>query len=163
MPDGWCVVYHKFATKPVEALQLAVLDLAIDRFRSRAAASALERPCGLSQLRALFLGHLDWIAGRSHVGGCPFTGFVQEFDRRPGRLRDRLAAAQKDWRALLVQAARTAAGAGEISPRAEPDVIAFQLYGAALAYQIDLNLLDDGARGRERAIALLDRIASQDD
>lgn len=53
-------LYAHFKSK--EALQQAVLELAIERFTAMVVQPALRQPRGVPRLRALFEGQLEWIA-----------------------------------------------------------------------------------------------------
>ncbi|WP_206685338.1 TetR family transcriptional regulator C-terminal domain-containing protein [Bradyrhizobium uaiense] len=143
--------------KSKEALQLAVLEEAVGRYMRLVVEPALKKPAGLPRVRALFENYLDWIAGEHEAGGCPFVTFVQEFDDRPGAIRDILAKSQRQWRVGLASAIAIAMEKREIARRADPEQVAFELIGAALAFQTSLRLL--GERGcRVRALAAFDRI-----
>ncbi|MGD2131937.1 MAG: TetR/AcrR family transcriptional regulator [Maricaulaceae bacterium] len=150
-------LYAHFKSK--EALQLAVLDEAVERFARLVIAPAMKKPAGLARLRALFAGHLDWIKGEHAAGGCPFSTFVQEFDDRPGRVRTSLAASQKEWRRLLSAATRDAVRGGQLPSDLDADQVAFELAGAAMSYQVSNDLLDDRT-ARRRAMRAFERITS---
>lgn len=132
--------------KSKEALQLAVLEAAIQRFAARVVRPAMAETDGKARLERLFFGYLDWIAGDARVTGCLFITAIQEYDDRPGPLRDRLVASQREWRTLLEETAQHVVG------EAEAGRVAFELTGLALAYQHGLKLLGD-ADVRERAEA----------
>ncbi|WP_420969085.1 TetR/AcrR family transcriptional regulator [Bradyrhizobium sp. B120] len=143
--------------KSKESLQLAVLAEAVERFMGLVVEPALKKPAGLSRVRALFENYLDWIAGEGESGGCPFVTFVQEFDDRPGAIRNLLVRSQREWRAGLSAAIRVAMEKKEIRRHADPEQVAFELIGAALAFQTSLKLL--GERGcRARAVAAFGNI-----
>jgi AcrR family transcriptional regulator len=129
--------------KSKEALQLAVLDEAIERFARQVVAPALKAATPIQKLDRLFLGYLDWIRGDRQTGGCLFITAIQEFDERPGPVRDRLVASQMAWRETLEGAAREAIAAGELSPKPGPNVFVFELIGIALAYQHSQKLFRD--------------------
>ena len=141
--------------KSKEALQLAVLDEAIERFARQVVAPALKAATPIQKLDRLFLGYLDWIRGDRQTGGCLFITAIQEFDERPGPVRDRLVASQMAWRATLEGAAREAIAAGG-KPEPGPNVFVFELIGIALAYQHSQKLFrDKRARARREAFAHL--------
>jgi len=136
--------------KSKEALQLAVLDAAIERFSQDVVASANKAKSPGRKLDKLFLGYLDWIEGDQQTKGCLFITAIQEFDDRPGSQNDRLVAAQVAWRQLLAATAREAIASGEISPKDDVDLFVFELVGTALAYQHACKLIRD-RRARSKA------------
>lgn len=139
-----------------EQLQLAIVEEAVARFSQAVVAPAFKKPAGLPRLRALFDNHLDWIAGRHIANGCPFVIYVQEFDDRPGPVRDRVAASQRDWRNLLMDCVRDAMAQGALAKSARPEAIAFALSGAALTFHLWSKLLH--VRGaRSLALDAFDR------
>ena len=142
--------YAHFRSK--EALQLAVLKEAFRRFQHAVVDPALIFPAGLTRLRTLYARHLGWVEGDLHHGGCPFVGFVQEFDQQPGIIRDTLRASQQRWDALLTATAADAIRSGEITGDRDAAQISFELYGAVHAYHVQLRLLED-AQARARAEA----------
>lgn len=143
--------------KSKEALQLAIVEEAIDRFKNVVVAPALRRPAGLARLREYFIRYLDWIKGRHGPGGCPFAVFVQEFDDRPGPIRAALVASQREWRSALGKAAADAVRAGEMTTARDGAQVAFELVGVALSYQVSLKLLDEPS-ARQRALRAFDRL-----
>ncbi len=60
-------------------------------------------------------------------GGCFFVATSAELGGRPGRVHDRVAAYQQQWRELLQQTAREAQSQGELAPGTDPDQLAFEL------------------------------------
>jgi len=146
--------------KSKEALQLAVLEEAISRFRATVILPALNNSQGLVRLKAYYENYLDWIAGTNAKCACPFTTFVQEYDDRPGAIRTLLVKSQKIWRDMLADAARDAIEEGEMSEGITPEQISFELIGAALSYQVSLNLLKSKA-SRPQAISAFEHIINR--
>ena len=143
--------------KSKEALQLAVLDAAIEQFARDIVVPANEAKSPGQKLDRLFLGYLDWIKGDRQTRGCLFITAIQEFDDRPGNIHDRLVSSQNGWRQLLAATTREAVASGEIGPKDDIDLFVFELIGTALAYQHALKLFRDRqARTKaERAYAKL--------
>ena len=82
-------LFAHFGSK--EALQLATVHFAGERYESLVIAPAEAAEPGLPRLRAL-LGHwADYIEGTSYRGGCFFDAASAEFASRPGAVRDQLA------------------------------------------------------------------------
>lgn len=144
--------------KSKEALQIAVLERAIERFTAVVVAPALKLH-GLARAAKLFHLYLDWIKDGAGTGGCLFVTAIQEFDDRPGPIRDLLVKSQQNWRAVLRQALREAIEAGELRGDAELDQLVFELVGASLAYQHSHKLLDD-KRSRRLVKAAFARIVA---
>ncbi|WP_312162873.1 TetR/AcrR family transcriptional regulator [Phenylobacterium sp.] len=120
--------------KSKEALQLAVLEEAIERFRARVIEPALAQPRGRARMDALIGRWFDWVDGEPDMRGCIFAVSAQEYDDRPGLIRDRLVASQREWHDTLARIAADLPKAG----RAPPDYcrqLVFELIGVSLAYQ----------------------------
>jgi AcrR family transcriptional regulator len=98
--------------KSKEALQIAVLDEAVVRFVASVVAPALEKPRGEPRVRALFEGWRSWGRAEFLPGGCVFVQAMVELDDRPGPVRDRLVATQRDWIDTIATAARIAQAEG---------------------------------------------------
>ncbi|MBI5066904.1 MAG: TetR/AcrR family transcriptional regulator [Deltaproteobacteria bacterium] len=132
-----------------EALQLAVLEEAIRRFGEAVVAPALARPRGEPRLAALFRNYLVWIRGNKGGTGCIFQSLSEEYDDRPGPVRDRLVRALSDWRAALARATAQAVEEGHFRAGVEPDQVAYELVGIAKVYHESYKLLaDPGAQDR---------------
>lgn len=120
--------------KSKEALQLAVLEEAIERFRARVIEPSLAQPRGRARMETLIGRWFDWVDGEPDMRGCIFAVSAQEYDDRPGQIRDRLVASQRDWHDTLARVAADLPKAG----KAPPDYcrqLVFELIGVNLAYQ----------------------------
>jgi AcrR family transcriptional regulator len=123
-------VYVLFGSK--EELQLATVDAARESFVDEVVNPALNTtPPGRERLLALCDGFLSYVERRVFPGGCFFVATSAELGGRPGRVHDRVAAYQQQWRELLQQAAQEAVSQGELPPATDPDQLAFEL-GAIL-------------------------------
>ena len=145
--------------KSKEALQLAVLDKAIERFRVRVIEPSLAEPRGRARVEALVGRWFDWIAGEPGANGCLFAVAAQEFDdRSAGAVRDRLVASQQAWHDTLARAVADLPRAGQ----APPDYcrqLSFELVGVSLAFQQQTKLFrapNARARAEEAVSGLLD-------
>jgi AcrR family transcriptional regulator len=143
--------------KSKEALQLAVVREAVDRFARTVAAPAFQAPPGRPRLEALIGRYLDWIKGGKAMGGCPFVTMVVEFDDRPGPVRDLLVERQKAWRGTLRQILEQGVERKHFRRDIDPAQIAFEIIGVALSYQHAAKLLaQPDARSRaDRALRRL--------
>lgn len=137
--------------KSREALQIAVLEGAAERFREIVIAPALRAPRGEPRVRALFEHWLEWGRARTLPGGCVFVSAAVELDDRPGPVRDTLVRIQKDWLGLLSQTARAAVEEGHFRRDLDTDQLAFELYGIVLGCHHQTRLFHDPkAQGRTR-------------
>jgi len=124
-------VYVLFGSK--EQLQLATIDAARASFITHVVTPAITTgPPGNERLLQLCDGFLDYVEQRIFPGGCFFVTASAELGGRSGPVRDRVACYQRQWRELLAQTTRDAQAAGELTPDADPDQLAFEI-GAILA------------------------------
>ncbi|WP_433226419.1 TetR/AcrR family transcriptional regulator [Actinomadura formosensis] len=118
-------VFTHFGSK--EELQLATVRKASGLFREHVIAPALAVPAGLGRVRALLDAWQRYQREPVFPGGCFFHSTMAEFDARPGRVRDAIAASQRDWDAFLEQCLREARDRGEIDASADVPQLAFEL------------------------------------
>lgn len=144
--------------KSKEALQLAVLEEAIARFRTRVVEPSLAEPRGRRRMEALVRRWFDWMEGEPDMRGCIFAVSAQEYDDRPGAVRDRLVASQLEWHETLARVASDLPSAG----KAPPDYcrqLVFELVGVSLAFQQQSKLFrspNARARAEEAVLRILD-------
>jgi AcrR family transcriptional regulator len=140
-------LFAHFASK--EALQVAVLDEAVSRFVEKVVAPALRKGRGEPRLRALLDNWLRWANADFMPGGCVFVASIADLDDRPGPVRDRLAASQRDWLETLATAIRIAIDEGHFRKDLDPNQLAHEFltlaYGAHLIGRL---LRDPAADGR---------------
>ncbi len=146
--------------KSKEALQLAVLQEAIERFIAIVVRPALEAPRGEPRLHALFEHWIGWMEADPDSGTgarCIFMALSQEYDDRPGELRDAVVQSQRDWREAIARAAQICIT--EKHFRADVDVhqVAFEFVGIGMTYQQTRKLLAD-PDARARAFLALDAL-----
>lgn len=134
-------LFAHFGSK--DALQIQVLEAAVQRFRDVVVRPALKAPRGRPRLVALFDRWLSWGNDAATPGGCIFVAASIELDDHPGPPRDFLVATQKEWIATLVKAAQLAVEVGHFRSDLDPEQLAFELYGLLLGYQHRKRLLDD--------------------
>jgi AcrR family transcriptional regulator len=143
-------LFAHFASK--EALQIAVLDEAADRFVAKVVAPALRQKRGEPRLRALLDNWLRWSNADFMPGGCVFVASIADLDDRPGPVRDRLAATQRDWLSALATAIRIAVEEGHFRADLDPAQMAQELltlaYGGVLLGRL---LRDPAVDSRLRA------------
>ncbi len=134
-------IYAHFGSK--EQLQLATVDEAEAIFRAEVIDPALAAPPGLEQLVVLFDAYLDHLARRTFPGGCFFAGAVLEMGTRPGPVKERIAAFQTGFTALIHGFVVTAIGRHELPADEDADALTFELNGMILAANSALVLLSD--------------------
>jgi AcrR family transcriptional regulator len=119
-------VYVLFGSK--EELQLATIEAARRSFIRHVVEPALgSTPPGRERLLALCDGFLDYVERRVFPGGCFFVAAAAELGGRKGRVHDRVARYQQEWRELLRDSAREAAEQGELPAGTDPEQLAFEL------------------------------------
>jgi AcrR family transcriptional regulator len=151
-------VYVLFGSK--EELQLATVEAARESFLSEVVAPVLNTTGpGRQRLIALCDHYLSYVERRVFPGGCFFVGASAELGGRPGRVHDRVARYQQQWRDLLERTAAEAQRAGEIDPNLDPAQLAFEIATILAGTNIIAVLhSDDSAIDRARR-ALTTRIA----
>lgn len=135
-----------------ETLQVQVLARAASLFAEIVVRPALAAPRGEPRLRALFERWLDWTKTAGLPGGCLFVTAAVELDDRPGPVRDRLVALQKEWLDVIARVARTGISEAHFADDLDPDQVAHDLYGVMLGYHHAARLLRD-PRAADRARA----------
>lgn len=149
--------------KSKELLQLEVIESASVRFKNEVVSPSKRQADPAAELETFFTRWLTWIKSVKDYGGCVFMTMAQEYDDRPGIIRDRVSQSQKDLRRHLSGVVRRGMKEGRFSSTTDPDQWAFELHGIALSYQHAANLLND-PKARTRALLgmrrLLDEIAA---
>jgi AcrR family transcriptional regulator len=125
-------LFRHFESK--ENLQLQVLERTAERFVELVVAPALKQPRGGPRLRALFENWLAWPEEAELPGGCPFVSAASELDDRPGPVRDRLVAYQRDWLETLATATRAGIAEGKLRAGLDVDQFVFEIFSLTLAY-----------------------------
>ncbi|MGK8525351.1 TetR/AcrR family transcriptional regulator [Nocardia asteroides] len=138
-----------FRTK--EALQLAAVDHARERFVAAVVEPARSAPHGVARLRALVEHWMTYAETPLFAGGCFRVANMAEQDSKPGPVRDALIGDQRAWVRLLARELRAAVAAGEIA-ELDVDLAAFQMDAVLCATNIALRLGDPEAADRARRI-----------
>lgn len=134
-------LFAHFGSK--EALQVAVLEHTMARFRERMGPVEAEPP-GADRLRALLGVTLDWVDDPALPGGCPIMGACFELDDREGSPREALLARQLAVRTWTLAQFRAFA-----PPNADLEQLAFEYRAITLAYHHASRVLrDPSARAR---------------
>jgi AcrR family transcriptional regulator len=134
-----------------EALQIDVLNHAATRFAETVVRPALQEPRGAARMRALFERWMSWEHDVALPGGCVFVAAAAELDDRPGPVRERLVALQRDWIEVLATSFRKGVESGLFRADTDPDEFAQDMYGIMLAFHFHSRLMGDaGAEARAR-------------
>jgi AcrR family transcriptional regulator len=136
-------LYAHFGTKA--ELQLATVGEAERILSEEVLQPALEARPGLGQLAAACEAFFSYVERRVFPGGCFFAATALEMGARPGPVRDRIAAIQSDFTALLRSFAATALEQHELPAHEDPDWLAFELHAILLGADTKFILHDDPA------------------
>jgi len=136
-------LYAHFGTK--QELQLATVDEAERILTDEVVRPALAAPPGLGQLAAVCEAFFSYVERRVFPGGCFFAATALEMGARPGPVKERLAAIQSDFTALLRTFAATAIEQHELPAHEDPDGLAFELHAILLGADTKFILHDDPA------------------
>ena len=129
--------------KSKEALQLAVLEEAVERFTQRVVLPALAQPRGEPRVKALFKNQLDWAENNGFGKGCFFVSLAQEYDDQPGPMRDRVVQQEADWRTCISKAVTIAIQEGHFNASVDPAQFAFEFLGLTHSFQQATKLVHD--------------------
>jgi AcrR family transcriptional regulator len=149
-------IFAHFGSK--EDLQVATVDAARQIFIDKVIAPALKVDRGILRLQRLC--EIWFIYAQSQVfrGGCFFAAASAEFDSRPGRVRDRIAAVMKEWLEVLRQCVNDAQQAGQFDPKVDAIQLAFEINALEIGANWALQLFDDKqafSRAREAVMTRL--------
>ena len=136
-------LYAHFGSK--QELQLATVEEAERIFNEEVVAAALAARPGRAQLAAACEAYFDYLQRRVFPGGCFFAATALEMGTRPGPVKDRVAAIQSAFTALLRSFVAIALEQHELPAREDPDRLAFELHAILLAADTKFVLLDDPA------------------
>src|SRR5215472_13758309 len=136
-------LYAHFGSK--QELQLATVEEAERIFTAEVVQPALAAGPGLAQLAAACEAFLGYVQRRVFPGGCFFAATALEMGTHPGPVKDRVAAIQSGFTALLRSFAATALEQHELPAGEDPDRLAFELHAILLAADTKFVLHDDPA------------------
>jgi AcrR family transcriptional regulator len=124
-------IYAHFGSK--QDLQLATVEEAGRIFQAEVIEPALAAAPGLAQLVAVCDAFFDHLVRHTFPGGCFFAGAALEMGTRPGPVKEKIAAFQGAFTALIRQFVLTALEQHELPADEEPDALTFELNGIILA------------------------------
>jgi AcrR family transcriptional regulator len=136
-------LYAHFGSK--EELQLATVETARGILDAEVVEPAAAIADPLERIRALLDRFLCYVERRVFHGGCFFAAVEPEFGTRPGAVRDKIRAAQQEWRRDLEQLIRDAQAVGSIDATEDPAELAFELDAYLLMGNTGFILHDDPA------------------
>ena len=136
-------LYAHFGTK--QELQLATVDEAERILTEEVVQPALAASPGLGQLAAACEAFFSYVERRVFPGGCFFAATALEMGARPGPVKERVAAIQSGFTALLRSFVVTALEQHELPAREDPDRLAFELHAILLGADTKFVLHDDPA------------------
>jgi AcrR family transcriptional regulator len=136
-------LYAHFGSK--QELQLATVGEAERILTGEVVQPALAAPPGLAQLAAVCEAYFSYLERRVFPGGCFFAATALEMGTRPGPVRDRVAAINSGFTALLSSFAATAIEQHELPAREDPARLAFELHAILLGADTKFILNDDPA------------------
>ena len=133
-----------------EELQLATVRAAARIFITEVVQPALNTPPGLGRVWRLCESWLSYSQRRVFPGGCFFFTVTAEFESRPGRVRDAVAAASLDWRRLVARTIEDARQLGQLIENSDAEQVAFELI-ALMEAANGVSLLHDEQAAYQRA------------
>src|SRR5215475_3630782 len=119
-------LYAHFGSK--QELQLATVEEAERILQAEVIAPALAARPGLAQLAAACEAYFSYVQRRVFPGGCFFAATALEMGTRPGPVKERVAAIQSGFTALLRSFAATALGRHALPAGEDPGRLAFELH-----------------------------------
>jgi len=119
-------IFAHFGSK--EELKVATVNRAKEVFLEQVVKPALAKARGLSRLQAMLASWLKYVEHGVFRGGCFFAAASLEFDSRPGRVRDEVAALTKAWMDALRNEIACAKAQKEIASGTVPVQLAFELH-----------------------------------
>jgi AcrR family transcriptional regulator len=147
-------VHQLFGTK--EELQLETVADARQRFIDVVIAPVWSKAEGLPRLTALVKSWVDYVRHHEFPGGCFITRCSIEFATHPGRVRESLLAAMREWVSLLEGELASAKRQGKLTKSTNCRQLAFEIEALLVAGNNGLLIGDEEALVRtERGVARL--------
>jgi AcrR family transcriptional regulator len=131
-------VFAHFGSK--EALQLATVAAARQRFMNEVAEPALRAQTGMEQLRVALDSYFAYVGKRLPYGGCFFTATTLEMADRPGAVRDQVTELLAARFAMIAGNLREAARKKQIARNTDAEQVAFELTSLATGAMVELQM-----------------------
>jgi AcrR family transcriptional regulator len=151
-------IFAHFGSK--EALQIATVEAAKEVFLQEVVQPALASPRGMARLRTMldcWLGYVERIVFR---GGCFFAAASAEFDSRPGRVRDQIAALTKSWLTAIEDEIVFAQSEEQIAATVDAAQLAFELHAYVQEANWAFKLFSDRSAFTRASQAIDGRLSS---
>jgi AcrR family transcriptional regulator len=152
-------VFAHFGSK--EELQLATINTAKDIFVAEVIAPCLKRRRGVPRLSALLQAWLSYVERIVFPGGCFFAAASAEFDSRPGVVRNKIAKLTRAWVVALEDEVKEAQLLHQVSKKADPSQLVFELHAYVQEANWAFKLFDDKTAFARARSAIARRIASE--
>jgi AcrR family transcriptional regulator len=134
-----------------EALQLATIEHARERFFDFVVRPSLSKPRGAARLRMLIERWIDYAERPLFAGGCFQAANLTEFDSHPGPVRDALAQVAQNWVEMLAAELARAIDQGDIA-ELDPELTAFQIDAMLRTANTSLRLGDHTVSDKIRRV-----------
>jgi AcrR family transcriptional regulator len=134
-------LYAHFRSK--QELQLATVETALRILTDEVVVPALDKPKGVERLLGLCDAFLSHVERRVFPGGCFFTSAAAELSLQPGRVREQIVAAYREWMKMLEEQAAKAQANGEINRDVDTEQLVFELNGLLVAANVFFLLYED--------------------
>ena len=118
-------LFAHFGSK--EELHLATIEAAGKTFTGEVIRPALAAPRGVGRVWALCNSWLSYLERGVFPGGCFFWAVAEEFDSRPGPVRDSVLEKKAYWSYSIERSVREAQEAGEVDRDVDPEQLAWEL------------------------------------
>jgi len=118
-------LFAHFGSK--EELHMATIEAASKIFADEVLRPALVVPRGVGRVWAMCKSWLSYLERGVFPGGCFFWAVAEEFDSRPGPVRDAVLEKKAYWSYSLQRAVREAQQAGEIKAGVDSEQLAWEL------------------------------------
>ena len=119
-----------------DAVQIALLDAAVELGARQIGPAAEAADPGLPRLAAVFRAWCGWAARAGLPGGCPLAAAAFEMDDGGGAIRDHIIAIEAAWRGQLSGYVRDAVSAGHLRADLDVDQFLWELNGLYLAHHV---------------------------
>jgi AcrR family transcriptional regulator len=150
-------IFAHFGSK--EHLQLATIKAAKEIFIEQVVQPALMHARGVPRLRAMLESWISYVENIVFRGGCFFAAASAEFDSRPGRVRNHIAALTKDWMDALEGEIAFARTAHQMKRSVSPAQLAFELHAYVQEANWAFKLFNDKSAFSRARRAIADRLA----
>lgn len=151
-------IFAHFGSK--EELQAAAVNHAKEVFLEQVVKPALAEPRGLKRLNAMLVSWLNYVERGVFRGGCFFAAASLEFDSRPGRVRNEVAALTKAWMEALRKEIAYARAKKEIGNGVVPAQLAFEVHAYVQEANWAYKLFGDKTAFSRARRGIADRIRS---